>query len=395
MPDADGRGFLNRDELYLLIAALSLRVVWALASHQFWGYRSDGAYDDGVYLDMARVIIGRGTLDATHPPGYPLFLALFMSVGEWGISLARWAQMLLSAAAAPLTYRLLLTLKPSRPAAVIAGVFVAVNPMLIFFSARMMSEIFFVFLFLAFLLSWLRAWRWGSLPLAALAGFFGGAATLTRGVILPFGGALALAALWRRREQARWAPLVVVCGLCWAATVAPWTVRNWLAYHHFVPVSIQGGWNFYEAQTVDPDEIRFKRSEEMTAEASRLGLTDRFEIDAYFGAKAKAWVRGNPGAFLRLCAIKVFRFWRPAPEPPHGALSRVAAGALTLALFAAGLLGLRATVPLRGAGFLFAWMVFLTVMHSMFVSTLRYRLPLEPVLAVLAGIGVAGKLRLD
>lgn len=382
---------LGKDERRLLIAALSLRVAWALASHQFWGYRDDGYYDDGVYLGMARDLLAGRPMVATHPPVYPLFLAPFLALGEWGVSLARWAQLLLSAAAAPMAYRLTLALKPSRSAALIAGTFMVFNPMLVFFSARMMSEVPFVFLLLAFLLAWLQAWRSGRLALAALAGVLGAAATLTRGVILPFGGVLALVALWKRREQPGWAALVAVCGLCWAATMAPWTARNWHIYHRFIPISIQGGWNFYEGQTVDPDEIRYKRAGEMGREASELGLTDPLQRDDHFGAKAKAWVRENPGEFLRLCSIKAVRFWRLAPEPPHGAKARLATGLLTLILFAAALSGLRATAALPGAWFLLSWMLFLTVMHSMFVCTLRYRMPVEPMLAVLAGIGLAGR----
>lgn len=387
-----GRDVHAKDAYRLLVAALALRVAWGLMSHQFWGYHEDNSYDDGAYLGMARNILARSPLIATHPPGYPAFLAPFLALGDWGVSLARWVQMLLSAAAAPLTYRLSLALSPSRTAALIAGVFVAVNPMLVYFSARMMSEVLFVFLLLAFLLAWLEAWRSGRLVLAAFAGIFGGAAALTRGVILPFGGVLALVALWNRREQARWAALVVVCGLCWTATVAPWTARNWRAYHHFVPISVQGGWNFYEGQTVDPDEIRFKRSAAMGLESRELGLTDPLVRDEYFAAKAKAWIAENPLEFLRLCTIKAFRFWRLAPEAPHGVLSRLSAGFLTLVLFLAALLGLRATAALPGSWFLFSWMLFLTLMHSMFVCVLRYRLPLEPVLAVLAGIGLATRI---
>jgi 4-amino-4-deoxy-L-arabinose transferase-like glycosyltransferase len=379
----------------LLLAALALRIVWALASGRFWGYREDGLYDDGVFLTMARAFLGGGGLGFQHPPVYPLFLAAFLKFGDWGVSLARWVQIFLSAAAAPLAYRISMALKPSRGAALIAGAFVVVNPMLIYFSARMMSEVPFVALFLGFLLAWLTAWRSGRLGPAALSGVLGGLAALTRGVILPFGGVLALVALIRRREQPKWAALVAACGLCWAGTVAPWTARNWVVYHHFVPISIQGGWNLYEGQTVDPEQIRYGRPAAMGIEANSLGLTDPIAVDAYFGAKAKAFMRDHTGEFLRLCAIKAARFWRLAPEAPHGLASRLAAGALALVLFAAALLGLRKAAPLPGAWFLLSWILFVNLLHSVFVCDMRYRLPVEPVLAVIAGIGLAARLGLD
>lgn len=368
----------------LLLLALGLRVIWALASRRLWGYHDDGLYDDGVYLDMAR----RWAL-RNHPPGYPFFLSPFMLLGDaWGVSLARWAQMLLSSITAVLAYRLSLSLRSSRAAALIAGALVAADPMLIYFDMRMMSESLFVFLVVAFLLAWLYAWQSGRPRAAALAGLLGGAAALTRGVMLPFGGVLAVVALWRRREQPRWALLVAVCGLCWAAAVAPWTARNWFVYHRFVAVSPQGGWNLYEG-------LALESPAEMGREAEARGLRG-FEVQsAYFRAKTNAWIGAHPAEFARLCAGKFARFWRLAPEPPHGTLVRLAAALFALALFAGALLGLRAVAAVPGAWFLFAWVLHLNLLHAVFASNMRYRLPVEPVLAVLAGAGLAAWFRLS
>jgi hypothetical protein len=376
LPCEDGRK--------LLALALILRVAWALWAKRFWGYHDDGLYDDGVYLDMARSGIVQN-----HPPGYPFFLAPFLALGDaWGISLARWAQMLLGAVTPVLTYRLALNLRQTRGAALIAGAFVALDPMLIYFDSRMMSESLFVLLVVAFLLAWLYAWQSGRSRDAAVAGLLGGAAALTRGVILPFGGVLALVALWRRREQPRWAVLVAVCGLCWAAAVAPWTARNWRAYHRFVAISPQGGWNLYEG-------LGLEAPDEMGREAEARGLRDFTGQDAYFGAKAKVWIGANPAAFARLCAVKLARFWRLFPEPPHGILVRLGAALFALVLFAGALLGLSAASAAPGVWFALAWVLHLNLLHAVFASNMRYRLPVEPVLAVLAGAGWAAWLGLS
>ena len=383
----------RRDGLWIFLAALAARVAWAVWAGRFWGYRDDGAYDDGVFLDMARGLLGRGPVALTHAPGYSMALAPFLALGEAGVSPALWAQMLLSAYTAVLARRLASALSLGRTAALTAGLFVAFHPMLVFFSARMMSESLFTALVVGFFLAWVGAWRTGSPRDAAWAGLLGGLASLTRPVMLPFGGALALVALWRRREQPRWAALVAVCGLVWAAALVPWTARNWAEHHRFAPVTVQGGWNFYEGLTVDPEEIRHTRARAMGEEARALGLSDPFARDEHFGAKARSWIRANTGAFLRLCAVKAARFWRLAPEPPHSRLVRLGAGVFTLALFAAALAGLPAAAAAPGVWFLFAWAAHLNLLHAVFASNLRYRLPLEPVLAVLAGAGLAALLR--
>lgn len=386
-----------RDGRALLAAGLALRAAWAFKIGQLWGYRPDGFYDDGVFLEGALDLLAGRPLSATHPPGYALFLAPFLALAggdpATGVTLARGAQMLLSAGAAPLAYRLALSLRLSRGEALIAGAFVAADPMLVHFAPRVMSESLFVFLCLAFLLAWQRAWQSGLARDAVLAGALGGAATLTRGVILPFGAALAAAALWSRREQPRWRTLVAVCGLAWAAALTPWTARNWARHGRPAPSSIQGGWNLYEGLTVDPDEVRFRRARAMGEEARALGLDDPAARDAHFGAKAKAWIAEHPGEFLRLCAAKAVRFWRLAPERPHPAAARAAAGLFHALLFAGALLGLRRLARQPGAAFPLAWVLHLNLLHAVFASNLRYRLPAQPVLAVLAGAGLAARAR--
>lgn len=390
-PD-DHRCVPCEDGRRLLVLALVARLAWAVASHRFWGWRDDLAYDDGVFLHMARAFLGLEPQLSGHPPGYPLFLAPFLAVGgDLGLSLARWATIAAGALAPVLTYRLALRLRATRTAALIAGAFVALDPMMVYFSARLMSESLFTALALGFLYAWTYAWESGAYGAAALAGVLGGAGSLTRGSMLPFGGVLALVALWRRRDQPRWAALVAVCGLCWAGTIAPWTARNWRVYHRFVPVSVQGGWNFYEGLTVDPEQVRHARAEAMGEEARALGL-DSVQADEHFARKAKDFIREHPAEFLRLCAVKAARFWRLAPEPPHGLLTRLAAGAFTLVLFAGALLGLRRAAAVPAAWFALAWVAHLNLLHAVFASNLRYRLPVEPVVAVLAGLGLAALL---
>ncbi len=381
------------DGLALIAAALVVRFAWAAVAHQIWGWTTDNAYDDGVFLHMARGLLGQEPLLVIHPPGYPLFIAPFIAVGgDLGISLARWATILISTLTPVFVYRLVIRLGGSRVAALIAGSFIVFSPTMIFFSARLMSEPLFVTLVTAFLYVWLGAWESGRNREAVLAGVLGGAASLVRGAILPFGGVLALVALWKRREQSRWAFLVFYCGLSWTLMMVPWTLRNWREFHRFVPLSVQGGWNFYEGLTVDPEEIRHKRAEAMGDEVRALGLTDPFASDAYFSAKTHAWIKANPGEFLRLTAIKALRFWRPAPEPPHRWPVRLATGVFMIVLFAAALLGLRVIALFPGVIFLFAWVIHLNIIHAVFASNLRYRLPIEPVLAVLAGFGLAALL---
>lgn len=384
-----------RDCAVLAVPALAVRLAALFILPRVLGSGYRGYYDDGVYVTMARAWAGLpgGDFITYHPPGYPLFLAPFCLLGARGLYSALLVQTVLSAATVAVAYLMALALGSDRRAALCAGVFCAVNPMLVYFSTRLMTETLFVFLVMIFFLLWLKAWEGRDLRVAAASGIVGGLAALTRGVILPFGGVLALAAFLRRRRNTRWLALVAVCGVAWALTMTPWTVRNALRFGRFIPVSVQGGWNFYEGLTTDLDDIRFGRPRAMGAEAAARGLQDTFETDAYFSRKAKAWVRANPGKFVKLTLRKAVRFWRPWPCPPHPALVRLSAGLFYIVLFALALTGLWRGAAVHPAWiFPLAWCAHLTGMHSVFASNLRYRLPLEPMVAILAGFGLAALL---
>ncbi|MBI4376035.1 MAG: glycosyltransferase family 39 protein [Elusimicrobia bacterium] len=383
--------FARLDQAGLFAAALALRFAAAAAMGRLFAYRDDGLYDDGVFIRMAESFLGRFPEPlVTHPPGYSFFLVPFLALGENGLIWAAWAQMLLGALLPVLIYRLCSSAGLGRVACLAAGALTACNPLLIFFSARIMSETVFALLAVVFMSLWLGAWGSGRPAVAAAAGLVGGLASLTRGVMLPFGGFLAVISLLRSGEQPRWAALVAACGLAWALAVAPWTVRNWVRFDRFIPVSLQSGWNLWEGMAVDPQELK-ARPLQMGLETAGMS---QFEADLHFGRKAKAWIKENPARFMRLTARKALKFWRPLPYPPHPAAIRWAMGGFALLSFALALLGLvGGGVPGFFSAFLLAWAVHLTLLHAVFASNLRYRAPLEPFIAVYAGAGVAFCLR--
>lgn len=375
----------------LFWAAFAARLGAALYLGTLGRLAGDYRYDDGVFVEFAQSLLGQNSqLFLSHPPGYSLFLAPFLLLGEkTGLVAAGWAQLVLGAAAAPMTLFLARRAGAGERASLIAGALTAASPLMIYFCGRFMSETLFSVLLLAFFLAWTRAWEKGSSQYAALAGLFGGLASLTRGVMLPYGPALALAACVAPKKPRRWVLLVMVCGAAWAATVAPWTLRNWIRFERFVPVSLQGGWNLWEGLTDDPVE-HARRPYDMGREAQALGLNSPFALDAHFGAKAKEWIASHPGEFFSLCVRKAFKFWRPFPHPPHGRAVIWSVGLFSLLLYAAALWGLsRGAWRAPGSWFLLAFVATLTLLHAVFASNLRYRLPLEPLLAVWAGWGLA------
>jgi 4-amino-4-deoxy-L-arabinose transferase-like glycosyltransferase len=186
---------------------------------------------------------------AFRPPGYTFFLAGVYDItgdareaAEVRLPPARIAQALVGTLAVGLIGVVAAQLW-GRRVALFAMALGAVYLPLILIGGAIMSEPLFVVLMLGALAAAIQARRssrrW---PWVLLAGFVGGLAILTRAngfvLLLP----LALG-VWDVRPRWSWgslaAPAVLV--VVALATVAPWTVRNAVELHAFVPVSTQLG----------------------------------------------------------------------------------------------------------------------------------------------------------
>jgi 4-amino-4-deoxy-L-arabinose transferase-like glycosyltransferase len=136
----------------------------------------------------------------------------------------------------------------------VTGVFVALFPASIFVCESFYSESLWVPLFIAAVAAAIEYRRTRKLWWVAVAGLLTGLGTLTHsnGVyLLP----PAIVAIWprgglrlRRRGDQRQRVLTARAFLPLAAylavfvvTLAPWTVRNWVQLHHFVPISTSFG----------------------------------------------------------------------------------------------------------------------------------------------------------
>jgi hypothetical protein len=355
----------------------------------------DAAYGRDPYYDYALSWLGwapRVAFDATHPPLYTALiaavLALFRSPNQIPVLVLQCA---LGAACVPLTLRLGRRLGVDEATARLAALWVALDPGLIFFTPQLATETMFIAMEVAFFV-----WLLGELqrPLSGRlvgAGIWGGLTAMCRSV---FGGypAFLFLVLWRGRGFAKAFLFCAILGLGWFAPLISWSARNYFKYGRVVPVSTSMGWNLYEGFTLDREEIR-RRPFEMHAEANRLGLDCAAECGDYFLKKTKAYVRENPLRAAKIVVGKAFLFWRPWPYDPHVWWQRAAFGVYFTILFIFALLGVRLVASNPAWPPIWALFAYLTALHSVFFTSLRYRLPLEPFLCLLGAVGVDGLLK--
>ena len=355
--------------------------------------------DEVQYWNMARSLAGgEGLRDelgfqATRMPLYPGFLALFVKF-ENGRVLAQGAQAFLSALACGFVSMLVLQIAPPssrKLAAVVAGLLVALDPFLIYFSRLLLTESLFTCA-----LCGLLAVSWQTSQKEARSGWLrwlasGGLCTLCvylRPSSLGFVVCWTLFLLLRRRFDQ--AGLVGVCGgwLILLLSLSPWAARNRSVIGEGVWLTTRLGISLYDG------------AGPQATGASNLGgikHTAQDEIGWNRHFKTEAWkhIRERPDRILRLAGRKLLRTWNPWPnaEDFQNVWIKVALGSWTIFILAAAVCGVRSmprsTTTIIG---LLLPAFYFTALHLLFVGSVRYRLPAMPMIEILSAVGITSLL---
>jgi len=394
----------HRGILILLAIALAVRVLWAVTQPSD-DAGIDRLPDQREYLSLGTNLL-HGTLAfhdarfdqvvyAYRTPGYPAFVAL---CGGLPIGI-RLAQAVLDTSTVLAVYLIARQLSGSGTAAFWAAVFVAINPFLIYFSGLLLSETLFTAP-LAWATWFLARRRWWPAALILLlavsvrpsAILLGPLLAAAAGMMNPAAGSaypLVLDARSARRAfvAASIVALVTVVGL------VPWAWRNHRMLGAWVWTTTNGGVTLYDgfnpAATGASDQ-RF------LAEMPQLRSMNEIERSAYLQRAAQRWTNENVSALPRLTLAKIARTWSPVPlSAEFGRRAYVMVSAMYALPFdllvVAGLFSRRLS---RSAKLLLVTpAIYFTLVHALSVGSLRYRVPIEPELAVIAGAGAALVLR--
>jgi 4-amino-4-deoxy-L-arabinose transferase-like glycosyltransferase len=299
-----------------------------------------------------------------------------------------------------------------RRVAMVALVIAAIGPPLIVLSTALISEALFVPLVLAAVLTALEARgrprrvRW-----AIATGVLAGLAALTRTngllLLLPLALAFVPPGGWRRPRS--WiAPAMVV--LAAALTIAPWTIRNAVVFHAFIPISDEAGYTLAGTYNqVSRADRRFPANwieaehgaSPEYARILRTGKRERWNEPTYGGhlqSQAVREIESHPAYMLkvaywngiRMFNVAEFRLARnnlnDTDIPLAPALALMNSAPLLEVLAIGGLFDRR----LRRAPKWF-WLVPLVLLTSLFVSGfIRFRAPVDPFLVMLASLCLVG-----
>ena len=396
---ADGRA---RWVLVVLLAlGLVVRLALALVTPEARAVRFP---DSAEYLAIGEsVVAGRGFVLpervmgerklAQRMPGYPLLVAAAWWWADAPVRALLSAQAVMGAATVALVAWMAWRLAGVW-AAVVAVALLAFDPYQAYFAALVLVEVPLGLALTAALaagLVFLEAergrWAW-----AVVAGLALAVATYLHPSALGFAalvGVLAIFARRRRRFLAAWALGTAAC----LAALAPWAARNAARLGRPV-LTTNVGASLYDGTQVEQggaSDLSFR--ERVAAETAALDEVGR---DAFFRRRATERIAADPVAWMHLGLKKVARTWSPGPNLAEGQtpLHQLAGYTSLLPTAALAVVALVALARRRRAVavWLVAPAVYVTMLHAVFVGSVRYRLPAMPALAVLGGVGLAALL---
>lgn len=322
-----------------------------------------------------------------HPPLYPYFLAA-MDAAFGSLLAIKLAQALIGSLLIPAVFRIALRVFGPR-AAVFAGLFAAFYPELIWYSAHFWCETLFLALLWWALERVVVADETSSRRTAALAGILFGLAVLTRETVLYL---LPFAAMWLAVSKPRNRKALALTLLAGAfAVVLPWTVRNWIQFNAFIPVSTGGGLNLYQGNA------ELSRGEVYHEYYANEGRVEQYQWARKEGIKAiwkrqPGWlfekIRDEGPKLLELDSLALIHMRRRAYEDPTcGAYQGLAAIVLIpWILIALGSVVALARAPVnRRTVLLVGLLTAYLLLHIATHGFSRYRLPVIPAFIILAG----------
>jgi len=278
----------------------------------------------------------------------------------------------------------------SREAGVAAAAVVAMDPVLAYFSVLVLSETLFAALLAGAILCLLKTS--GGVRWAVACGVLLGLAALVRPPVLLL--TPLLLAVWlalnRNRAGIR---TVLAAGVVALAVISPWPIRNYRLTGHAVFTTLSAGASLYEGACPEADGGPAMEKIKWPGEIARMGEAEK---NAFLRAKAIDCIWSDPARMVRLAASKLMRFWNIFPNfGTYRQASYMVASALhAVPMMVCMVVGLALWRGRPGAAVvLLVPAAYFSLLHMVFVGSIRYRAPVMPLLAVFAGAGVVAVLR--
>lgn len=400
----------------ILALALGLRITAAAWWQQRLGPGEFAFGDSDSYWVLARRLANgepyqydKADSRMMRMPGYPVLLSLLFRV--WpneppnepplvaGRILGAVIGLLAVAGVIAITHRWFGVVESQ-----LAGLMASIYPGAIGMSVFLLSETLFCPALVGQVGCWLAAltasgerarWAWATAAGGcSLLAVYARPSWLLFPIFLTLLTTVTLPAGWRRPLQVGSIVLVII-----ALGMTPWWIRGYRHTGHFVLTTLEMGASLYDGLNPDADggsDMRFKPA---FYQAERAANPDAGPGQFAYGADRRmrraawSWAAANPGRVVQLAAIKMWRLWSPWPNAgEHRSIWMrlvVTAGYIPLLLLTGLFVWRRFGERRSEIIVLLAPAVYISLLHLIFVSSIRYRQPAMLLAIVLASAALA------
>lgn len=335
---------------------------------------------------------------------YSLFVAAIYAVfGAHPLAVRLWQAVLGGLLLPWMVFRLARRVVPPSPdlatVPLIAAAIAAIYGYFILYAATLMTETFYIVTLLWSLGvglnigSRLRSGKEISTALTLQLGLSLGLAALLRQSILPWVPVFCLWLLWQAWLGKRLIPAMrtfAVVGLILLICILPWTYRNHQVYGRFLLLNSNAGYAMFSAQH-PMHGVNFSEFDAAPLPAGWWGRSEA-ELDRDLMQLGIQFVLDDPIRYARLSLSRVrafFEFW-PTPDTSllHN-VGRIGSFGLILPFILYGLyLTTRNSQLVTRNLPIFLFAAFYTLLHVLTWAMVRYRLPVDAVLIVIAAVAV-------
>ena len=404
----------NRPLLYIMVAALIIRLLFLLVAGIFFSQSSmDQDYEYGV---IARSIVdGRGfqvpnlvtdstgklvqdtqtyRLTANQLPFYPVLLAVFYSLSSQHVAFMwiRLIQIIASIGTVLLIY--LITKKMfNETTARIAGWIAVFYPIFIITCVRICPETLLTFFMTLLIYQILRFREQCSTKGAIITGLLLGITLLNSNVIVP---AIPFIGIWLWMTQTQKTGSLKRLGIIMAVmlvVISPWLIRNYVSLGEFPMMKSSSGLNFWLGNNARATGTFYLPSGEMMdsiipAEFHQMFASSEMAQDKWLRKDAMEYLLRDPGHFIKMIGIKT---WYYIWFPPNNLVSREVLFFKKFFALPYGLVLITGILGLilgwkRNTSMMSLLLILLStgvILYAVFiVGHLRYRMPFEPFLII-------------
>lgn len=385
-----------------IVAAIFLISLLARAL-ALWFFPETHLSDNAItaYLGAAQLLrTGEGMLDPSYPvfapPLYAVLIAFLQTLFGDGQLPIKFAQVTVDSATSVILFFIMKELFTARVGS-LAGLVYSIYPFSIYASTYIGSETFFTFFLSIFVLLFIVAVKYQKWQFWVAAGVTLGVTTMTRGTTQFFPLFVGLLLFKSKKGQLlRDMRNYLLFCFCFILILLPWTIRNYLVLHEFVPVATAAS-VFQQGSaerflTIDGKNKELpKWYEHMRARGipppppgASAVQRDRFQLRA---GLESYWdqATNDPWSLVSFLLMKFARLWYATESGRNHSL-----------IFASNvgiyLLGLGGLIILLVRKHPFSWILsfvigYMVLLHWVSLPLFRYILPIMPYVIGLAVVG--------